>query len=63
MTGMFFLTTECNEGMFGPDCENDCQCLAPCNRMTGDCYGQCMPGWKGSTCQQGTGKKDYSMSL
>ncbi|KAJ9598401.1 hypothetical protein L9F63_010923, partial [Diploptera punctata] len=40
----------CGEGLWGPECEQECLCKngAECHHVTGDCT--CSHGWTGNTC-------------
>lgn len=46
----------CEIGYYGENCDNRCSryCLLPrqCDRVTGQCYGGCQPGWYTITCEQ-----------
>ena len=52
-----FCFTECSPGVFGKDCVENCSmtCGDPgiCDKVTGHCYGSCLPGWEGDMCQNG----------
>ena len=47
---------ECPEGIYGPNCKNNCSsnCAVParCNVKTGKCIGGCQAGWTNSTCDE-----------
>jgi hypothetical protein len=43
---------ECDEGLFGPGCRNNCTCEngARCDAVTGSC--RCLEGWTGRDCEE-----------
>lgn len=47
---------ECPLGYYGENCDYKCSeyCFVPrrCDRVTGQCYGGCQPGWYTKTCEQ-----------
>ena len=45
--------TDCPENRWGPGCDNHCNCLGPCDSVTGNCTTGCVPGKMGNTCQEG----------
>ncbi len=46
---------ECQNGFFGPTCEQECQCHNGdlCDKVNGMCPSGCKPGYTGDNCQQG----------
>ena len=46
--------TECQDGLYGYDCQENCStnCIVPsgCDSMTGQCEGGCQAGWKEPKC-------------
>lgn len=44
---------QCEEGSFGANCSQTCQCQngGVCNHISGHC--QCAPGWRGKKCNKG----------
>ena len=53
----FFYLTECDAGLFGKNCVENCSmtCGDPgvCDKETGHCNGSCLAGWEGDMCQNG----------
>lgn len=49
------LVAACQRDRYGQGCSHTCDCHngALCDHVTGTCA--CTPGWKGATCQEGTG--------
>ena len=47
-----FIPSECTDGQFGPGCINQCNCVDPCDKVTGQCPTECEDGWMGADCQQ-----------
>ncbi|XP_038066586.1 uncharacterized protein LOC119736642 [Patiria miniata] len=43
----------CDEGFYGADCAQTCHCMdgVVCNKTTGECRGDCAPGFTGINCQ------------
>ncbi|XP_038066628.1 uncharacterized protein LOC119736684 [Patiria miniata] len=43
----------CDDGFYGADCAQTCHCMdgAACNITTGECPGDCAPGFAGINCQ------------
>ena len=48
---------DCTQNRWGPGCENSCNCMGPCDGVTGNCAVSCMPGKMGTICQEG--ESDY----
>lgn len=50
------IIVECSAGFFGINCVNrcseKCNLTRVCDRLTGQCDGGCIPGWKGATCNE-----------
>lgn len=48
---MCYCWLECDEGYYGNDCLQQCQCMngATCDHVTGMCY--CTTGWTGAMCE------------
>lgn len=48
---------ECQQGYFGYNCEENCSknCGDPgrCDRIKGNCIGDCQAGWAGAMCENG----------
>lgn len=50
------ILTACSDGFYGNECTETCgNCFmnAVCDKVTGQCPGQCESGWQGSLCKQG----------
>ena len=49
--------TACPEGLYGYNCDKQCNmnCGDPgkCDRMTGQCKGGCQAGWTEGRCEKG----------
>ena len=47
------LFTDCEQGTFGPNCEQVCDCkeAVSCDKITGKCL--CKPGYRGDKCDIG----------
>lgn len=47
----------CDSGYYGKNCSAQCSINCSitnrCDRVTGECEGECKPGWLGITCDQG----------
>lgn len=56
LNGLYIL--ECPVGYYGENCDNKCSKYCSvrrlCDRVTGQCYGGCQPGWYTKTCEQST---------
>ena len=54
--------TECPDGLYGHECQENCStnCIfsGSCDSMTGQCEGGCQAGWKKSKCDT---SKDMQM--
>lgn len=50
---LLYVYTECVEGRFGADCQQQCECEngGQCDRQTGQC--SCSAGWIGEHCEKG----------
>ena len=49
-----FLTTACENGTYGQDCNNTCgHCLEEgyCEHTNGTCFSGCLPGYLGDLCK------------
>lgn len=48
---------ECDDGIYGYNCVNNCSghCInnSPCNKQTGQCDKGCNPGYTNSKCNKG----------
>ena len=54
---MFPPLTECTPGVYGPGCNQTCDCVysRSCDRITGACT--CLSGYYGDTCNQSKSKQ------
>ena len=52
------VTSECPLGSHGEKCKHSCSshCKNECSQQTGHCYGGCISGYTGDTCETG---KDF----
>ena len=57
---MFFVISGCEDGLFGPNCKQKCNCLknstsslADCDGITGKCAFGCEQDFAGPTCSIG----------
>ena len=46
--------TECDASRYGEDCDSSCNCHGNCNKISGECDGDCIAGWVGNPCQYGS---------
>ena len=58
-----WLLTECAAGYYGLGCEHRCLCAnnASCDVVSGSC--DCLPGWTGSACNQGSRQMSLQLVL
>lgn len=56
------MLTECDEGKYGANCDQTCQCQndADCDLVTGQCH--CLPGWIGPLCEHACPSGRYGVN-
>jgi len=58
----YVLLTECEEGLYGSNCDQTCECQneADCDLVTGQCH--CRAGWIGALCEHACPDGHYGVN-